>query len=77
MITGSLFGGLRLRQRHCTSISSTSTDSNISKTNSSMRNNIANINVTSIIVIVNASARPPRLAGLPTVGTCNYRYTGI
>ena len=28
-------------------------------------------------VIVNASARPPRLAGLPTVGTCNYRYTGI
>ena len=29
------------------------------------------------IVIVNASARPPRLAGLPTVGTCNYRYTGI
>ena len=29
------------------------------------------------ILIVNASARPPRLAGLPTVGTCNYRYTGI
>ena len=29
------------------------------------------------IVIVNASARPPRLAGLPNVGTCNYRYTGI
>ena len=28
-------------------------------------------------IIVNASARPPRLAGLPTVGTCNYRYTGI
>ena len=28
-------------------------------------------------VIVNASARPPRLAGLPTVGTCKYRYTGI
>ena len=28
-------------------------------------------------LIVNASARPPRLAGLPTVGTCNYRYTGI
>ena len=28
-------------------------------------------------VIVNASARPPRLAGLPTVGTCNYRYAGI
>ena len=28
-------------------------------------------------VIVNASARPPRLAGLPTVGTCNYRYTRI
>ena len=27
--------------------------------------------------IVNASARPPRLAGLPTVGTCKYRYTGI
>ena len=27
--------------------------------------------------IVNASARPPRLAGLPTVGTRNYRYTGI
>ena len=25
-------------------------------------------------LIVNASARPPRLAGLPTVGTCNYRY---
>ena len=29
------------------------------------------------VLIVNASARPPRLAGLPTVGTCNYRYTGI
>ena len=29
------------------------------------------------IIIVNASARLPRLAGLPTVGTCNYRYTGI
>ena len=29
------------------------------------------------ILIVNASARPPRLAGLPNVGTCNYRYTGI
>ena len=29
------------------------------------------------VIIVNASARPPRLAGLPTVGTCNYRYTGI
>ena len=28
-------------------------------------------------LIVNASARPPRLAGLPTVGACNYRYTGI
>ena len=28
-------------------------------------------------IIVNASARPPRLAGLPTVGTCKYRYTGI
>ena len=28
-------------------------------------------------LIVNASARPPRLAGLPTVGTCKYRYTGI
>ena len=28
-------------------------------------------------IIVNASARPPRLAGLPTVGTCNYTYTGI
>ena len=28
-------------------------------------------------IIVNASARPPRLAGLPTVGTCNYRYAGI
>ena len=28
-------------------------------------------------LIVNASARPPRLVGLPTVGTCNYRYTGI
>ena len=28
-------------------------------------------------VFVNASARPPRLAGLPTVGTCNYGYTGI
>ena len=26
---------------------------------------------------VNASARPPRLVGLPTVGTCNYRYTGM
>ena len=31
----------------------------------------------SLVLIVNASARPPRLAGLPTVGTCNYRYTGI
>ena len=30
-----------------------------------------------LVVIVNASARPPRLAGLPNVGTCNYRYTGI
>ena len=29
------------------------------------------------VVIVNASARPPRLAGLPNAGTCNYRYTGI
>ena len=29
------------------------------------------------IIIVNASARPPRLAGLPTVGTCCYRYAGI
>ena len=28
-------------------------------------------------LLVNASARPPRLAGLPTVGTCNCRYTGI
>ena len=28
-------------------------------------------------IIVNASARPPRLAGLPSVGTCNYRSTGI
>ena len=28
-------------------------------------------------IIVNASARPPRLSGLPNVGTCNYRYTGI
>ena len=29
------------------------------------------------IIIVNASAHPPRLAGLPNVGTCNYGYTGI
>ena len=29
------------------------------------------------ILIVNASARPPRLAGLPAVGTGNYRYAGI
>ena len=29
------------------------------------------------ILIVNASTHPPRLAWLPTVGTCNYRYTGI
>ena len=28
-------------------------------------------------LIVNASARPPRLAGLPTVGACNYGYTSI
>ena len=28
-------------------------------------------------IVVNASARPPRLAGLPAVGTCNYTYTGI
>ena len=28
-------------------------------------------------IIVNASARPPRLAGLPNVGTCDYRYTHI
>ena len=28
-------------------------------------------------IIVNASVRPPRLAGLPTVGACNYGYTGI
>ena len=28
-------------------------------------------------LIVIASARPPRLAELPTVGTWNYRYTGI
>ena len=33
--------------------------------------------VRTAVLIVNASARPPRLAGLPTVGTCNYRYTGI
>ena len=32
---------------------------------------------TAEFVIVNASARPPRLAGLPNVGTCSYRYTGI
>ena len=32
---------------------------------------------TTVLIIVNASARPPRLAGLPTVGTCNYRYAGI
>ena len=24
-----------------------------------------------------ANARPPRLAGLPNVGTCNCRYAGI
>ena len=33
--------------------------------------------IENVPLIVNASARPPRLAGLPTVGTCNYRYTGI
>ena len=38
---------------------------------------IAAVIVIPKVVIVNASARPPRLAGLPTVGTCNYRYTGI
>ena len=35
------------------------------------------LRVCDLVLIVNASARPPRLAGLPTVGTCIYRYTGI